>query len=54
MRSATLIRFFFPKVYSQVMCQSWMRSTILKNVSPSQRMVTHHFRITFEENVTTR
>jgi hypothetical protein len=49
MRSATLSNFIsFPKINSQMMCQLWMRSTILENVS-SYRMVTHHLETTFGE-----
>jgi hypothetical protein len=36
------------KVDSQMMCQSWMRSNILENVSPYE-MVTHHLGTTFGE-----
>jgi hypothetical protein len=34
-----------------MMCQSWMRFTILKNMSPSYEMVTHHLETTFGEKV---
>jgi hypothetical protein len=44
-------QFFF----SQMLCQSWMRSIILKNVSPSHEMVTHHLGTTFgDENLESR
>jgi hypothetical protein len=44
LRSATLIKFFFSKVDSQMICQSWMRSIFLENVSPSHGMMTHDLR----------
>jgi hypothetical protein len=51
MRSATLIKKkkkkIFLKVDSQMMCQLQMRSTILKNVSLSYKIMTHHLRIVF-------
>jgi hypothetical protein len=45
----TLIIIIFSKNYSQMMCQLWIRYTILKNVSPSYEMVTHHLRTTFKK-----
>lgn len=32
-----------------MMCQLWIRFTILKNVSPFHKIVSHHLRITLEE-----
>jgi hypothetical protein len=47
--SASLANFFFSsKVNSQMMCQSLMKSTILKIVLLSHRRVTNHFETTFE------
>jgi hypothetical protein len=46
-----IYQFFFSKVDSQIMCQLWMRSTILKekkNVSLSHEMMTHHLGTNFE------
>jgi hypothetical protein len=38
-----------------MMCQSWIRSTILENVSPSHGMITHHLETTFgNENLESR